>query len=239
MTNKNEKDKIVNDISLQVIAKSIFKETNGIGFTKTDYVKLVNLLLDQTLEFNDNGKDNQDKKVEDEKISVTDLPIKTKNLSINKFNVKKDKSFFEKWMKDEVGSHFLLTRTTPRKYSYEELTKNTLDILGTITIDNKTPIGLMAFLDFDEEQKKAELRKLIGEPEYRGKGFGKEATKAWIQWGINKLGLKKIYLYTINTNARNIRINQELGFQVEGILRNECLIDGEYTDVLRMGLVVD
>ncbi len=238
MTNKNEKDKILNDISLQVIAKSIFKETNGIGFTKADYIKLVNLILDQTLEFSDNGEDKIHKE-RPEKIEITDLPFNTKNLIIREFNSKKDKNNFKDWLQDEAGSHFLLTRTTPRKYGYDELINNPNDILGTITLQDKTPIGLMAFLDYDEEQKKAELRKLIGRAEYRGKGYGKEAATAWIQWGIKNLGLKKIYLYTINTNARNIRINQELGFQVEGILRNECLINGEYQDVLRMGLVVD
>lgn len=87
-------------------------------------------------------------------------------------------------------------------------------------------------------KKKSELRKLIGEPIYRGKGFGKEATKLWIQYGISNLGLQKIYLNTLQTNVRNIRLNQELGFKVEGIFRNECIIDGKKFDLLRMGLVV-
>ena len=34
----------------------------------------------------------------------------------------------------------------------------------------------------------------------------------------------------------NIRLNEDLGFRVEGVLRNEVLIDGTYHDVLRMGL---
>ena len=96
----------------------------------------------------------------------------------------------------------------------------------------------MAFLDHDFEQKKAELRKLIGNPAFRSKGYGKEATKLWIQYGISNLGLRKIYLNTLQTNVRNIRLNQELGFKVEGILRNECSIDGKLYDLLRMGLII-
>ena len=38
----------------------------------------------------------------------------------------------------------------------------------------------------------------------RGKGFAKEATKLWIQYGITKLDLKKIYLDRLDTNIRNI-----------------------------------
>ncbi len=118
----------------------------------------------------------------------------------------------------------------------EKLIEDDLNIIGVITLLDQTPIGIMAYLDFDSIQHKAELRKLIGEPGMRGRGFGKEATKLWIQYGTQGLELKKIYLNTLNTNIRNIKLNEELGFKVEGILRNETLIDGKYHDVLRMGL---
>ena len=36
-----------------------------------------------------------------------------------------------------------------------------------------------------------------------------------------------------------MRLNQDLGFRVEGILRNEVLVDGTYHDVLLMGLWTD
>jgi diamine N-acetyltransferase len=94
----------------------------------------------------------------------------------------------------------------------------------------------VAFLDYDADQRKAELRKVVGDPAQRGKGYGKEASALWIRYGITTLGLKKIYLNTLETNIHNVHLNEELGFRVEGILRNELLIDGEYRDVLRMGL---
>ena len=58
----------------------------------------------------------------------------------------------------------------------------------------------------------------------------------WVGYGLGALGLKKIYLNTLSTHIGNIKINEEIGFQVEGILRNEVLVDGTYRDVLRMGL---
>jgi RimJ/RimL family protein N-acetyltransferase len=85
-------------------------------------------------------------------------------------------------------------------------------------------------------QRKAELRKLIGDAEQRRKGFAKEASALWIRYGFKALALKKIYLNTRDTDIRNVRLNEELGFVVEGVLRNEVLIDGTYHDVLRMGL---
>ena len=50
---------------------------------------------------------------------------------------------------------------------------------------------------------------------------------------------KKVYLRTVETNIRNIKLNEELGFKVEGILRNEVILNNAYYDVLRMGLVFE
>ena len=97
-------------------------------------------------------------------------------------------------------------------------------------------VGFGPFLNYDVNHLKAELRKMIGNPKYRGKGYAKEATKLWINYGFCNLDLKKIYLNTFDTNIRNIRLNEEVGFRVEGILGNEVFVDGEYKDVLRMGL---
>ena len=59
-----------------------------------------------------------------------------------------------------------------------------------------------------------------------------------MQYGIHGLKLKKIYLNTLDTNIKNIRLNEELGFRVEGILRNEIRVGQQVKDVLRMGLYV-
>ena len=40
-------------------------------------------------------------------------------------------------------------------------------------------------------------------------------------------------------NIGNIKLNEELGFQVEGILRNEVYFDDQYHDILRMGMLIE
>ncbi len=93
----------------------------------------------------------------------------------------------------------------------------------------------MAFFDVDPVQRRAELRKLIGDPDARGKGYAEEATSLWIRYGVRELGLQKIYVSTLQTHLRNIQLNESVGFRVEGVLRSEVLLDGERYDVLRMG----
>ena len=69
--------------------------------------------------------------------------------------------------------------------------------------------------------------------------MAEEATRLWIRYGVNVLKLEKIYVSTLQTQISNIKLNESIGFRVEGLLRNEVLIDGTRHDVLRMGLCVD
>lgn len=239
MEEKILKEKLVNELSIEVIAKSIIKEAKEIGFQKGDYLKLANLLLDSAIKIDTGAQNGNNANLVKYSSGVkVNLPLKGENIIVREFDKKSDADNLKRWMKDEIGRYFILTRANTRAYNVDRLIEDENHILGIITLPDDTPVGLMAFLDFDKEHKKGELRKLIGEPAYRGKGFGKEATKLWIQYGISNLGLQKIYLNTLQTNVRNIRLNQALGFKVEGVLRNECTIDGKQYDLLRMGLVV-
>ncbi len=242
MTGENlGKEKLVNEILPEVIAKSIIKEAAEMGFSREHYLKLINILMDIALtnssaspktEENNNNPDYLNPKVKE-------FPLVSEKIKIRRIDKSTDISLFEKWLSDPEGRLFLLTRTTVRNYTIDNLVEENADIVGVITTPDDIPIGIMAFLDVDKEQRKAELRKMIGENSYKGKGLGKEATKLWINYGANVLNFKKIYLNTLEANVRNIRINRALGFHVEGVFKNECLIDGEYKDILRMGLLLN
>ena len=230
--------KILDDIKIETFMKSIVQETSKWDFKNADYIRLVNALLDLSL-----NKPLPDfsaaKNIErGERIKIN-LPLEGNQVKIRLFNKETDYDIVQSWLEDEIGRWFLLSKSYSKATSLNDLIEDERNILGLITLSDLTPIGMMSYLDFDEFHHKAEMRKLIGNEDYREKGFAKEATRLWIQYGINKLGLKKIYLNTIENNIRNVTLNKELGFQIEGILRKECLIDNKYYDLLRMALIVD
>ncbi|MGY8691044.1 MAG: GNAT family N-acetyltransferase, partial [Verrucomicrobiales bacterium] len=157
-------------------------------------------------------------------------------VSVRAFEESRDKELFNQWLTDDYGRYFLLSRISGRRTEVDTLVKNPKHILGVIELNSGRPIGAVAYLDHDGRRHKAELRKLIGDPDYRGSGLAKEATELWLRYGLSTLGLKKVYVNTLHTHFRNIKLNESLGFKVEGLLHNEALIDGKYQDVLRMGL---
>ena len=227
--------KVLNDIRLEAVLKSIIDETSKWGFKQADYLKLVNSLLDLSLNKtnapNTNGIFNKTYKIN------MKLPLQGENISIRL--IKDDYNLLETWLEDDYSRWFMVSRSYTRDNTLKEILDDKRNLIGIIIHNDSTPIGAMGFLDYDEIQHKAEMRKLIGEKAYLGKGFAKEATELWIKYGINNLGLKKIYLNTIENNIKNVTLNKELGFEVEGILRKECFIDGKYYDLLRMSLIVE
>jgi diamine N-acetyltransferase len=230
------------DTTIETLTRNFFKESRDYGFQYEDYLKYVNVLLDHAI--NAKGKNPDQKELnrtntKNVAVKTTELPIETKNIIIRDFKKAADIELIEEWQKDMFGRYFMLSMTNSQDGKIDKLTNTNYNKLGIITLKNNLPIGIVAFLNIDKVYQKAELRKLIGVPEHRAHGYGKEATRYWIKYGFQKLNLKKIYLNTIDTNIHNIKINEEMGFKVEGILRNEALVDGVVHDVLRMGLLVE
>jgi len=168
-----------------------------------------------------------------------DLPLEGDGIVVREFDADEDLPLFDRWLSELSGRYFLLSRITTERQDIREVAASDSSVLGIITLPDSTPIGSVAFLDHDLVHRKAELRKMIGDPEHRRKGFATKASALWIRYGIQTLDLKKIYVNTLNANVGNIKLNEELGFKIEGILHNEVFIDGAYRDVLRMSMWSD
>ena len=231
------------DRTIESFARSFFREAQKYGFDRADYIRFVNVLLDISMQKNRSSNyTNNEKQIVQRNDGANfvrkkiKLPIVSKNITIRSYSADNDYRIMRKWLDDKYGRLFLLSRDTAKTMNLESLTEDETNIFGMITLPDNTPIGSVAFLNYDPKQYKAESRKLIGESLMRGRGMAKEAMKIWIDYGFNTLGLSKIYLNTLNTNIRNVKLNEDLGFQVEGILRNEVYFDERYHDVLRMAL---
>lgn len=229
-------EKTISDTTIEALARNFFKEANSYGFKYEHFLKFVNYLLGLSLSPIEKSTENNEKTLASN-LNIKALPIKTERLIIRKFNKQSDYKVIKEWMNDEYGKYFLLSISSNQSSSLDSVLFSDSSSLGAITLKDNQLIGLLAYVNIDINSKKAELRKIIGVPNLRGKGYGKEATKAWIQYGNKVLGLRKIYLSTTDTNIRNIKINEDLGFKVEGILRNEIQIDNQFRDVLRMSLL--
>ncbi len=239
----NDSKKMLPEQTLECMARGFYKESIHYGFNQLDYVRFVNMLLDLSMHPNtEQGLTDFDESPPanmqgclDKKPDIT-LPVVGERTGIRAFDATSDTDLLKKWLGDKSGQEFLLSRHTARTINLDQLLSDKHNIFGIVTTQGGSPVGCVAYLGYSEDQKHAELRKLIGDPAMRGLGLAKEATQLWIEYGVSALGIKKIQISTLNTNIHNVRLNEDLGFKVEGILRNEICVDGGYLDVLRMGL---
>ena len=223
--------------TIEALARSFFGEASQYGFQHVDVLRFVNLLLDISL----NHHEADDSRAQASALEPSDeggarpaLPLMTDQLQICAYDHAAHFEAFETWMADRAGQYFLLSRSTAEHVALDEVLKSPHSHIGVICLPEGRPIGCVAYLHLDRRQHKAELRKIIGDSTMRGRGYAKLASRLWLDYGLRTLGLRKIYLNTLFANVRNIKLNEDIGFTVEGILRNEVLIDGRYRDVLRM-----
>ena len=97
-------------------------------------------------------------------------------------------------------------------------------------------VGTIGAETIDLASGKAEMRKLVGSSQMRGKGIGKRATFLFLYHAFAIRGYEKIYLHTLDANIRNLNLNSNFGFILEGVFFEDVVIDGTRRDVVRMAL---
>ncbi|GGL60927.1 GNAT family N-acetyltransferase [Sporolactobacillus putidus] len=75
--------------------------------------------------------------------------------------------------------------------------------------------------------------------DYWGEGIGKALVAELINWAHKNDVIRKINLRVRTDNARAIRLYKSFGFEEEGTIRRDFLIDGVFYDSLQMGLPID
>ena len=77
----------------------------------------------------------------------------------------------------------------------------------------------------------------IGEPLYRGQGYGSEAMALLLRFAFHELNLHRVQLTVFSYNLRAIHLYERLGFVREGVMREFLYRDRQRFDVLLYGLL--
>ena len=79
----------------------------------------------------------------------------------------------------------------------------------------KKAIGSLGVLLYKNQSSvfSAEMNKYIGEETQLGQGLATEATKKWVEYLFNYIGIDSIFIKTRFDNLANIRVNEKLGFE--------------------------
>ncbi len=95
----------------------------------------------------------------------------------------------------------------------------------------------LKYWSWDRRSGSAEFAIGIFEPQYVGRGYGREALKLLLDWAFRVENWRRIWCDTLAINDRAIRSYQACGFVEEGRLRQHDYHEGQYVDVVILGLL--
>ncbi len=98
-------------------------------------------------------------------------------------------------------------------------------------------IGTGGLFNIDWTARHAELGIGIGDKEYWGRGYGREAVGLLLDYAFRLRNLRRVWLEVHSANERAIRAYGSCGFVEEGRMRGHVWLGGRYVDNVIMGLL--
>jgi RimJ/RimL family protein N-acetyltransferase len=121
---------------------------------------------------------------------------------------------------------------------FEAVQKRTdMTMFGIRVLETDKLIGTCQLRGIDSVHRNAELQIRIGDVGSRGVGYGTEAVRLLLEFAFVDLNLHRVFLHAFATNVAAIRVYEKVGFVREGVLRQAAHINGEYVDVMVMGVL--
>ncbi len=103
----------------------------------------------------------------------------------------------------------------------------------TFAIEHKAKgwfCGMVELRDIDREHSQGELSFWLA-VEAWGQGYMSEVVQAILQFGLDNLGLNRLYAYHMLRNPASGRVLEKNGFKQEGLLRQRVRKCGQFEDV--------
>ena len=150
-----------------------------------------------------------------------------------------------RWINDpEITQFTVMYRPMTREMEenwYDNLLERENDFLFAIVVleenDQEILIGNCGVHQVNWKDRVGECGIMIGEKNYLGKGYGTEAIELLMDYGFKTLNLNRIELKVYDFNQRAIHCYEKLGFVREGLKRQAVFINGDYHDILIMGIL--
>jgi RimJ/RimL family protein N-acetyltransferase len=148
-----------------------------------------------------------------------DSPLHTERLVLRAINTEEDKlEDYLGWLRDVESNSFI--QSARIDYGIEELIEFIKSVnsdvnailFGIFLKSNFQFIGTLKIQPIDFTLGTAWLGIMIGNPEFRGRGYGREAMQGVLKFLFNSLKLKEVFLGVDLKNFDAIALYEALGF---------------------------
>ncbi len=103
-------------------------------------------------------------------------------------------------------------------------------------LSDQTFIGWCSLTRWNPEFRSASMGYCLDDAAW-GHGFATEAGRAVLQWAFDTLDLNRVQAETDTRNVASAHVLEKLGFEREGTLREDCIVNGDVSDSWVYGLL--
>jgi hypothetical protein len=119
---------------------------------------------------------------------------------------------------------------------FERIAADTTRLDWIINADSED-VGLVSLVRIDNVNRRCEWAYYLGSPNVRGKGIGKAVELNILYYVFEILKLNKLCGEVLALNEKVVEIHRKYGSKVEGRRREHILKNGEYLDVVEIGIL--
>ncbi|KIM42299.1 hypothetical protein M413DRAFT_444726 [Hebeloma cylindrosporum] len=151
-----------------------------------------------------------------------------------------------------ISEYFVIPRGQKLKDEFKELIEKTAEMFCIIeTIpplqSESTPasvslsqfMGITGLWGRQERGHRHVNYSIVLVPEFWDKGFGTAITKFMVDYAFHHLNMHRVSLEVYEGNDRAAAVYRKYGFVDEGRQRQARWINGEWKDIIHMGILVD
>ena len=111
-------------------------------------------------------------------------------------------------------------------------------IYSVVDQETETIIGHISLGRIDKENRSARAGKvLVGDPNARGKGIGRQMMTAILKIAFDEMHLHRVSLGVFSFNEPAIRCYEKVGFQKDGLLRDLRKMGDDYWSLWEMSML--
>lgn len=153
--------------------------------------------------------------------------------------LRSDLEKLNKWKNDEEIFMFLGGGFNP-----QSIDQQALWIDKIINIDDKNKrfiievdseaIGLIGLYNIHNIYQNCEIGMYIGEKDFQGKGYAKDACNLIEKYAFEYLNMRKIKLFVVDDNSKALKFWRKLGYKIVGTLEEERYIKGQFRNLVIM-----
>jgi diamine N-acetyltransferase len=146
---------------------------------------------------------------------------------------------YQRWINDLVAARglgvFLPITVEKESEWFESQAKSESDITFTIyELSTLRPVGTASLMNVDHRNRRAEFGIVIGEPEYRNRGYGTETARLVLDYAFTVVGLHNVMLRAFEFNRGAVRAYEKAGFKEIGRRRQSYFAGGRVWDEIWM-----